>query len=300
MRSVPLLPERSTPYLAGIIAYPAGHSVSPALQQAAFDYHGLPVRYEAWETAPAALAARVAHLRRPEVVGANVTVPHKQAVMALLDRIDEAALRVGAVNTIANRDGRLLGYNTDVAGFLRALRADLACEPRGQVVLLLGAGGAARAVAYALLREGARRLLIANRSRPRAVALASDLAEAAQDAALAVCEWEAAALAEATGAADLVVNATTLGMQGAVAESPLPADCFRPGMAAFDLVYNPPETPFLREARRGGARALGGLPMLVYQGADSFRLWTGREAPVAVMRAAAAAALGRQGEGHRA
>ncbi len=286
------------PYLAGIIAFPAGHSVSPALQQAAFDHYGLPVRYEAWETPPSALPARVQQLRRPDVIGANVTVPHKQAVMALLDSVDEAALRVGAVNTIANRDGRLLGYNTDVAGFLRALRTDLACEPRGQTVLLLGAGGAARAVAYALLREGAGRLLIANRNRERAAALARHLAEAAQDATLALCDWDDAALAAAARCAGLVVNATTLGMLGATAASPLAADCFRPGMAAFDLVYNPPETAFLREARRGGARAIGGLPMLIYQGADSFRIWTGREAPVAAMQAAAAAALARQGE-HR-
>jgi shikimate dehydrogenase len=262
------------------------------MQQAAFRQLGLAWQYLAWETPPDQVSARVAGLRGPAFVGANVTVPHKAAVIPLLDAVDPEAGFVGAVNTIVNDGGRLVGYNTDVPGFLRALREDLGFDPAGASVLVLGAGGAARAVAYGLLRAKCRALLLANRGGSRAAGLAAALS-ATGSTNMATVPWDAAALLAAAIDCDLVVNTTTVGMHGspAAGESPLPAGALRPRQAVFDLVYNPSDTPLVRAAREAGARALSGLPMLVYQGAAAFTLWTGLAAPVEVMRAAATAAL---------
>ena len=276
----------------GIIGYPLGHSASPAFQQAALDHLGIDAAYEAW---PERLADRVRELRAPEVLGFNVTIPHKQAVMPLLDEVDPTARDVGAVNTVVRTAGRLVGANTDVAGFLAALRDEGAYDPRGRSALLLGAGGAARAVAYALLTEGAARVAIANRSPQRARALAAEL-NARFPATVDALPLDAEALAPrlAAGApADLLVNCTSLGMaHGPDPDaSPIPDALIPAESLVYDLVYNPQETPLLAAARRAGARTLGGLPMLVYQGAVAFRLWTGRDAPVDVMLRAASAAL---------
>lgn len=274
---------------AGIIGYPLGHSVSPAFQQAAFDHHGLDVRFEVWETPPDALREVVTGLRAPDALGASVTVPHKAAVIPLLDRLSEPARRVGAVNLIVNRDGLLEGHNTDTTGFLRALREDGAFDPAGKRVLLLGSGGAARAVAHILLDQGVATLTIANRTPERARQLATDLGDGA---ALSVVSLEPSELA-VDGGWHLIVNCTTLGMRHSDGEkrSPIPSASIPSGALVYDLVYNPQETPLLREAKRAGARTLGGLPMLIYQGAEAFQLWTGKEAPLTVMFQAARRAL---------
>lgn len=283
----------SSTRLAGLIGFPLGHSVSPPMQQAAFDHHNLPWRYSSWQTAAEDLPARVASLREARVVGANVTVPHKQAVMPLLDEVDTQATFVGAVNTIINRDGRLSGYNTDVPGFLQALRADAGFDPRGAAALLLGAGGAARAAAYALIRAGAKSLTIANRHDQRAAHLRAALDRLGAETQLLAVNWNDEDLAEAAGKCDLLVNTTTVGMRGGPAEgeSPLNARVLHRDLLVFDLVYNPQDTPLARAARAAGATAITGLSMLVYQGAHSFTLWTGLPAPVEPMRAAAEAAL---------
>ena len=274
---------------AGIIGYPLGHSVSPAFQQAAFDHHGLDVRFEVWETPPDALREVVTGLRAPDALGASVTVPHKAAVIPLLDRLSEPARRVGAVNLIVNRDGLLEGHNTDTTGFLRALREDGAFDPAGKRVLLLGSGGAARAVAHILLDQGVAALTIANRTPERARQLANDLGDGA---ALSAVSLEPSELA-VDGGWHLIVNCTTLGMRHSDGEkrSPIPSASIPSGALVYDLVYNPQETPLLREAKRAGARTLGGLPMLIYQGAEAVQLWTGKEAPLTVMFQAARRAL---------
>ena len=279
----------------GILGYPLGHSASPAFQQAALDHLGLDARYEAWEVAPEGLAERVRQLRGPDLLGFSVTVPHKETVMPLLDEVDDAARAIGAVNTVVCRDGRLLGANTDLEGFLWALREDGAYAPRGGRALVLGAGGAARAVAYALLMEGAASVAIANRSLARARILAEELGARfpARVRALSMDVEVLAPLLGADASVHLLVNCTSLGMaHGPDPDaSPVPADLI-PGTAlVYDLVYNPQETPLLAAARRAGARTLGGLPMLVYQGAAAFRMWTGRDAPIDVMMRAASAAL---------
>ncbi|MHB1417804.1 MAG: shikimate dehydrogenase [Chloroflexota bacterium] len=285
------------PQVAGVIGYPLGHTLSPALQQAAFDLYGLPVTYEVWETPPSQLAGRIEQLRRPEVVGANVTVPYKEAVLPALDNVETEAAFIGAVNTIVNRSGRLYGYNTDVSGFLRALREDLGIEPKGAAAVLFGAGGAARAVAYALVREGVRSLIVVNRHQERAQALLADLAPRAARTDLQTASWDEEGASGPIAKADLVVNATSLGMwHGAAAtDAPPGTHHISARAAAYDLVYNPPETPFVKAARDAGARAATGLSMLVYQGVEAFRLWTGLAAPVPAMMEAAREALANMG-----
>ncbi len=275
----------------GIIGFPVGHSVSPAFQQAAFDHLRLDARYERWETPPDRLREVVERLRGEGYLGANVTVPHKQAVISLLDEMDAQARRIGAVNTIVNRKGRLTGYNTDAPGFLRALREDARFEPSGKRALIVGAGGAARAVAFALADAKAAGIVIANRNLDRAQALAD--AVGAGGAKAVAMELQRGWVMGAPTGIDLVVNCTTVGMRSAdtEGESPLDAAHLRREMLVCDLVYNPAETTLMRAARKLGCRVLGGLPMLVYQGALAFEMWTGKKAPVDVMRRAAEQAL---------
>lgn len=274
---------------AGVIGYPLGHSLSPIIFQAAFDAAGIDARYEAWPTSPDELAARVAGLRDDGVLGANVTIPHKEAVIPLLDRIDARARRVGAVNTIANQGGQLAGYNTDVAGFGRSLREDAGFDPLGKRALLLGAGGAARAVALALIEGGAAAVCVAGRTPERAQQLIADLHGMAGETVLSAARLDAPPMA----GVDLIVNCTPLGTRGSEGESrsPIAAELLTAGAVVFDLVYNPPETPLVLAARERGATAVSGLGMLVYQAAESFRIWTERDAAVAAMLEAGRRAL---------
>lgn len=275
----------------GIIGYPIGHSISPAFQQAALDNLNIRAEYRAYEVDAAEVGAFVDSLRSEAVSGINVTVPHKEAVMPFLDEIDEWAAEAGAVNTIVNRSGRLAGYNTDGYGFLRALRESGEFEPAGKNALILGAGGSARGVVQALLRADIGSLAIANRTLARAQTLA-DLAETrgVPTQAMPLPSPEAAAT---TGATDLIVNCTSLGMRHGPDEnaSPLRDEEIPATTLVYDLVYNPMLTPLLRAAERAGAKTLGGISMLVYQGAASFEIWLERPAPVGVMMDAALAAM---------
>ena len=262
------------------------------MHNAAFARLGIDAVYSAWETTPDDLAAGVASLRGKDYLGANVTVPHKQAVMEHLDEIDDLAKRIGAVNTIVNRDGCLIGSNTDALGFINSLRSEAGVTVAGLEVVLIGAGGAARAAAYALADERATSLAIANRTVERAESLADEISQTGLEAnAFSIDSRE---FLSACGRADLIVNSTSVGMLHGPAEgnSPVPAEVISPGCVVYDMVYNPPKTPFLLDAERSGAQAIGGLPMLVYQGAAAWSRWTGREAPVDVMFEAAKEALG--------
>jgi len=277
----------------GIFGYPISHSISPPMHQAAFDNAGIPAVYEAWETAPEKLGATVAALRADGVLGANVTVPHKQAVIANLDEVDDLARRIGAVNTIVHDRGKLRGTNTDARGFIDSLREYGGIEPSGADAVLVGAGGAARAAAHALAESGVGSLVIGNRTLERAEALAAEISTLSVGArAVSLTD---ASFADACGAADLIVNSTSVGMLHGPAEgaSPVPNGAIREGCVVYDMVYNPPDTPLLSAASDAGARAVGGLPMLVYQGAAAWEMWTGRDAPVDVMMAAARRALGK-------
>ena len=284
----------------GLFGYPLSHSISPAFQQAALDHCSIPARYQRWAVPPERLPAEVERLRADDRLGANVTIPHKEAVAGLVDEVDEVARRLRAVNTIVKAGGRLVGRNTDEYGFIRSLRETGELDPEGKNAALLGAGGAARAAAFGLAGAGVARLTIANRTPERAEALA---AEARRDGCdVRAVPAAADTLADVCREADLVVNATSVGMRHAPAEgeSPLPDGAIRPGAIVFDMVYTPTDTPLLKQAAAASARPVGGLPMLVFQGAASFEMWTGVEAPVRVMFAAAEAAMAAQAAAERA
>ena len=271
------------PRYVGLLGYPLSHSISPAFQQAAFDHYGMEVRYELWSTPPEALEPEVSKLRCSPYLGANVTVPHKERIAALVDEVDPHARAVGAVNTIVASGDRLVGYNTDGYGFTTSLQEAGGYDPDGKRVLLLGAGGAGRAAVFSLVAAGAASVTIANRTVSRAESLARDAGGAVKN--VAAIPVAGALLSEAASGSDLIVNSTSVGMRHGEAEglSPLDAALIPAGSLVYDMVYNPPETPLMRDARKAGARTLGGLMMLVYQGAASFELWTGRPAPLKVM-----------------
>ena len=275
------------PYLLGVIGDPVAHSLSPALHQPAFDELGLPAQYERWHTPAEAIPERIGSLRDPRVLGASVTVPHKITVMSHIDEILPAARRAGAVNTIVNRDGRLIGDNTDIHGFGVTVAGALA-GTRPSVALVLGAGGAARAVVLALEAAGIAEIVVANRDVERAVQLASDLAPAPVRAAA----LNDGLLADELPRAGILVNATSLGWHAG--EIPIAAswlDRLPADAVVADLTYR--DTDLLLTASQRGLRTADGLPMLVHQGARAFTLWTGYPAPVATMLEAARAARDR-------
>jgi shikimate dehydrogenase len=255
------------------------------MHAAALHFHSLRGTYVACDVDPAAVAEALRGAAALGFRGLNVTLPHKEAVAALADHLAPSARRAGAVNTVLFDDGVVVGHNTDGDGFLRALESDSGWEPGGRSALLLGAGGSARAVGSALSDAGARRVRIAGRTPGRAAALARSLGPAAEGGSL-----ETAWLRDA----DLLVNCTPVGMWPAVNGSPLAQgqmDELPDGCLVVDLVYVPLETVLLRQARRRGLRAQGGIGMLAWQGALSWGVWLGRDGPVDVMRQAAIAAL---------
>ncbi|MCI0829221.1 MAG: shikimate dehydrogenase [Chloroflexi bacterium] len=279
----------------GIIGYPIGHSISPIFQQAGLDHLGIDATYEKWEVTPEGVGDFVNGLRAPGTLGINITVPHKQAVIPFLDEVDEWATAAGAVNTIVNRDGRLTGHNTDGPGFLQALLVETGYSPDGTRALILGAGGAARGILLALVRGGVDSLVIANRTFERAETLAQLASENGVKSEAIPLAGDA--LTEAAASANLIVNCTTMGMSHGPDEhgSPISAAQIPATAIVNDVVYTPLLTPILKEAAVAGATSLGGLHMLVYQGVLSFQMWTGRDAPVDVMLAAATAEMTSRG-----
>jgi shikimate dehydrogenase len=278
----------------GLIGYPLKHSVSRYFQQAALDYYGLDIRYEAWETAPARVPDVVRNLRKPQNVGANVTVPYKEAVLPLLDGIDDPASSIGAVNTIVKKDGRLVGSNTDAYGFIEALDKEGHFDPEGKKVIMLGAGGVARAVGFILVQRKIASLAITDGVFERAGALVQNLARHIEETSprskgreptISAFQWQNLGSAGTFVACDLIVHCTTIGMKDSPQEgqSPLSPEAIPNNVLVYDVVYNPRLTPLLKLAQEAGANILGGLPMLVYQGAASFELWTGKKPPVDIM-----------------
>jgi shikimate dehydrogenase len=264
----------------GVIGDPVEHSLSPVFQQVAFDAIGFPARYERWHTPAAELPDRVASLRLPDALGANVTVPHKIAVRDLVDSVSETARKVGAVNTIINQEGALLGDNTDVYGFHRSLLTARPGAERDRV-LVIGAGGAARAVVLALAEAGVAGVTIVNRTPERAEAMAVELGVGASVRPLT--DWD---LLDAIRDHSVIVNATSVGWndENKVVNGAILDEVDLSGLVV-DLTYR--DTPLLLAARTRGIATLDGLPMLVYQGARSFELWTGEPAPMELMMQAA-------------
>ncbi len=258
--------------LTGIIGFPVKHSLSPEMHNTAFDHLGLNFCYVPLEVRPEDLKDAVKGLKALGFVGANVTIPHKQAVIAYLDGVDEEASFIGAVNTITREGNSLIGHNTDGRGFIQSLK-DEGIDLAGKEVFLLGAGGAARAVAFAIAPEVSR-LYIYNRTAERGLELAMKLKklnpEVAFTSNLNYCKIS-----------DIVINATSVGLKET---DPLPIDpdYLREGQIVYDLIYR--QTPLLREASRRGCRTIDGTGMLLHQGAEAFRLWTGVEPPLDLMR----------------
>lgn len=266
----------------GVIGHPVTHSASPAMHNAALRAAGLDYVYVAFPVEPAEAGQVGPAMRSLGIRGLNVTVPHKLAVMDGLDEVAPEARAIGAVNTIANDGGRLTGYNTDAYGVVASLREDgglTALPPR---VVLLGAGGAARAILYALLADAeVEEIMLLNRTVSRAEALADDLGGTGRVRVGPLTETQA--LADA----GLVINATSIGMAPAAATSPLgDGRGLHEGMVVLDIVYKPLQTRLLQQALAAGARAVDGLGMLVHQGARAFEIWTGEKPSVTVMRKA--------------
>jgi shikimate dehydrogenase len=267
--SVSRQPSITMTHTVGLIGWPVEHSRSPAMHNAAFEALGLDWRYVLLPTPHAQVELTVSRIRSGELSGANVTIPHKQAVMSFLDEIDPAAQVVGAVNTIVRRADRLIGFNTDTLGFKRSL-LETGVAVRDQPCAILGAGGSARAVIYVLHELGARVMVYA-RDVAKARTLSSD--------ARLLNE-----LAHIDPATRLIVNTTPVGLSPNVAASPWPDDVPLPvGALVFDLINNPPRTRFQQQAEQVGLRVMNGWGMLVYQGAAAFTLWTGVEPPADVM-----------------
>ncbi|MCA1666097.1 MAG: shikimate dehydrogenase [Thermomicrobia bacterium] len=268
---------------AFLIGHPLGHSLSPAFQTAAFRAAGINATYDLADVLPDHLAATIAGLRASDIYGANVTVPYKQAVLPFLDTLSDEARALGAVNTIVNDDGKLTGLNTDVPGFAADLR-EQGIVAAGRQVVLLGAGGAARGVAAALVGMGIRRLVIANRTLARAAALQAQYPAIA--APTGITRLDLAPLLPDTA---LLVNATSAGLHGD--DIPISADLLNllpPDAIVYDLIYRP--TALLRAAQQRSLHAVDGLGMLIHQGALAWEAWTGHAAPLAVMWQAARAA----------
>ena len=266
-----------------LIGHPVAHSFSGGMQQAAFDALGVDARYELWDRRQIDLADAVAELRGDEFLGANVTIPHKEHVVTLVDRLTEDAQATGAVNTIARDGKKLVGHNTDVAGFKAALDKVVGRQKMPRHAVVLGAGGASRAVISALISEGFQRIVIFNRHLHRAEGLVRHFNRSASHMDLRAMPWHESVLEAELAKTKVLVNATSVGM--APGETPIPAELLPPDLFVVDLIYNPPLTQLLKDAAAARDTVLGGELMLLQQGARAFELWTGKPAPIEVMQA---------------
>lgn len=280
------------PIRLGIFGDPVAQSLSPEMQNAALKACGLEMRYARFQISPNELQSALALLSGLEFVGLNLTVPHKIAALQFMDSIDSAAREIGAVNTVRIEGEKMSGFNTDGLGFVRAIREEFSVDLRDLRVLLLGAGGAARAIARQCAHEGCERLVITNRTFAKAAKLVEELRPAFQEARvlgpvprLEAIEWKEPALRSQIANIDLVVNATALGLKRSDS-LPLSASLLAPHLMIYDTIYRPARTPLLHAAAAAGARGANGLSMLLHQGALSFERWFDRDAPLEAMRAA--------------
>ncbi|MGU3470071.1 shikimate dehydrogenase [Paenibacillus sp. D51F] len=274
--------------LYGVIGDPIRHSKSPVMMNRAFRETGVNGAYAAFHVAADRLGDFWAGVRAMGIRGVNVTIPHKLDVMSHLDHVDEGARLIGAVNTVVNEGGVLTGYNTDGIGYVRSLKEEALPDLRGKRIAVIGAGGAARGVLYALLKEGPAEVAVLNRTEERARELAEAFASHGQVRALPQSGSEAE---DVLRSADLVVNTTSIGMHPNIDACPVDVSLLRPDAVASDLIYNPLETAWLAQARSLGLRTHGGLGMFIYQGAYAFEYWTGIPAPTGAMREAVLQAM---------
>lgn len=268
-------------WLTGLLGYPLGHTLSPRMHAAAFRHAGLEGVYVPYEVPPQRLAAAVEGLAALGVRGCNVTIPHKQSVLRYVQGRSAAVRQIGAANTLCWGPAGWTAHNTDVAGFVAAWRTDTGEPIEGRRFVLLGSGGAARAVLYGLLQQGAERVFVCARNPQTAAQLLADLGAGRAEH----IPFESVDLRSIDG----LVNTTPAGMHGREAVSPVSLTGDLSHLVAWDAIYNPAVTPFMAEAQRCGARAFNGLRMLAGQAAEAFRLWTGVDVPVDVFYEAALA-----------
>ena len=269
-----------------LIGHPVAHSLSGAMQQAAFDALKIDARYELWDRPSIELPDSVEELRDDAFLGANITIPHKERVVPLIDRSTEEGAATGAVNTITREGRRLIGHNTDVAGFDVALDRLVGRQKMPRHAVVLGAGGGARAVVYGLIRAAFQRVVVFNRHLHRAEALVRHFGRSAAHMELRAMPWHESIIEAELAKTKLVVNATSIGLTSD--ESPISGELLAPELWVLDLIYK--RTRLLREAEAAGCTAMDGELMLLHQGAASFSLWTGQPAPLELMADALASA----------
>ena len=271
--------------LYGLFGYPVRHTFSPAMHNAAFEKLGLNSVYLAFDVTPIKIGDAIKSIASINMGGVNLTIPHKERALIYLDRVDSQARLIGAVNTIIKKDGLLIGYNTDGIGLITALKKDLRLNPKGKNIFILGAGGAARAVAIQLAGQGAAQIILTDLIYRRAQNLSLRIRHSFSNCKVKVGSPVTKEISKNIRECDLLINATPVGMK-----KPDPLlinpDCLHRRLVVYDLIYNPPETRLLRCAKQKRLKAANGLGMLLYQGAASFRLWTGRKAPIDVMQKA--------------
>lgn len=263
----------------GVFGDPIKQSKSPIMLNRAFQEAGINAAYAAYHVLPEQLGAAIEGIKALQYGGVNVTIPHKVKVMSFLDEIDEGARVIGAVNTVVNDAGRWIGYNTDGIGYVRSLKEETGVELQGKRILIIGAGGAARGVVYALSQEQPEMIWIANRTEDKADKLAEHMKHYANCSSTSLSET-----IHIMKQVDVVINTTAVGMYPNIEHTPLETDWLHDGMIVSDLIYNPLTTKWLREAELKGCTTHGGLGMFVYQGAYAFEFWTGRSAPIEAMR----------------
>ncbi|TAN59924.1 shikimate dehydrogenase [bacterium] len=274
----------SSAKIYGLVGYPIAKSLSPAMHSAAFRKLKLNAVYVLFETRKNDFPGAVKKMRLLNIRGFNVTVPYKEEIILLLDKLDEQARAIGAVNTVLNIKGSLIGYNTDAPGFIASLKNELKLGPANKNIFIIGAGGAARAIGFALAKEKARSITFYDTVSSRAEELANDIGKIFK-ACRVVAIPAAKCAGEMLKESSLLVNASTCGMKTG---DPMPVDIklLPKGIAVYDIIYNPAPTRLVRAAKAKGLRAVNGLGMLLYQGALAFKIWTGRHAPIEVMRGA--------------
>ena len=270
--------------VCGVIGDPIEHTLSPIMHNAAFEALKLDYVFLAFKVKSAEVGNAMSGMRALGIHGLNVTMPHKNAVIKYLDEVDPAGKVIGSANTILNKDGRLLGFNTDGVGALNALEQN-GVEPRGKKVLLLGAGGAAKAIAYTLSQE-VDELVILNRTPKPATELAN-LLKQKFNKKISAGELSPNTVKDNLADSDVLINATSVGMKPNANQTPVAPEWLKPDLAVMDIVYNPIETKLAKDAKAAGAKVVSGVEMLIYQGAASFEIWTACKAPVEVMRKAA-------------
>jgi shikimate dehydrogenase len=263
-----------------LIGHPVAHSLSGAMQQAAFDDQGIDATYELWDRPPLGLAEAIAELRGDDFLGANVTIPHKERIVPLVDRLTDEAHVTGAVNTITKEGKRLVGHNTDVPGFRVALDRLVGKQKMPRHAVVLGAGGGARAVVYGLITEGFQRIVVFNRHLHRAEGLVKHFGRSAAHMELKAMPWHESIIESELAKTKVLVNATSIGLSGDV--TPIAGEIIPPELLVLDLIYN--RTRFLREAEAAGSTVQDGELMLLHQGAAAFTLWTGKPAPLELMQ----------------